>query len=70
MACAYALQKNRDAAFEWLDRSRAAGFDLGDYLTKDRDLRSLRDDPRWDRLVAETKREKKAKHDRVASLTR
>jgi tetratricopeptide (TPR) repeat protein len=50
IACGYALQGNRDAAFQWLQRSRDAGFDLGNYLEGDDDLEALHDDPRWDTL--------------------
>lgn len=65
MACAYALDGNEDAAFEWLHRSRAAGFELASYLNDDRDLRSLRRDPRWKQLVSEVKRDRK-KSSRIA----
>ncbi|MFL6247164.1 MAG: TPR end-of-group domain-containing protein [Thermoanaerobaculia bacterium] len=52
MACAYALQGNKDAAFDWLERARAAKFELEDYVDNDEDLESLQNDPRWDRLIA------------------
>lgn len=52
IACAYALQDNEDAAFEWLERAKAAKFDLDDYVHHDDDLDSLHNDPRWDKLVA------------------
>jgi tetratricopeptide (TPR) repeat protein len=51
MACAYALQGNRDAAFEWLARAKAAKFDLENYVDNDEDLESLHDDPRWDKFT-------------------
>ncbi len=47
MACAYALQKNRDAAFEWLDKAERSGFDVADHARSDDDLDSLHRDPRW-----------------------
>ncbi|HEV7763357.1 MAG TPA: M56 family metallopeptidase [Thermoanaerobaculia bacterium] len=52
MACAYALQDNEDAAFEWLERAKAAKFDLDDYVHDDEDLDSLHNDPRWEKLTA------------------
>ena len=52
-ACGYALQGNRDAAFQWLQKARAEGFDLSDHLDDDEDLESLHGDPRWDALVDE-----------------
>jgi beta-lactamase regulating signal transducer with metallopeptidase domain/tetratricopeptide (TPR) repeat protein len=51
IACAYALQDNRDAAFQWLERAKASGFDLREKVMHDEDLDSLRDDPRWRGLV-------------------
>jgi beta-lactamase regulating signal transducer with metallopeptidase domain/Flp pilus assembly protein TadD len=50
MACAYALQDNRDAAFEWLGKAGRAGFDVHGHASGDDDLDSLRDDPRWDSM--------------------
>ncbi|HYC61214.1 MAG TPA: M56 family metallopeptidase [Thermoanaerobaculia bacterium] len=50
-ACAYALMGNRDAAFEWLERAKAANFEVEDYVDHDEDLESLHDDPRWDKFV-------------------
>ncbi|HEX7833389.1 MAG TPA: hypothetical protein VF787_27310, partial [Thermoanaerobaculia bacterium] len=52
IACAYALQDDKDAAFDWLNRAKAAGFDLDDYLDDDDDLRSLRRDTRYKALLA------------------
>lgn len=62
MACAYALKGDRDAAFEWLNKARAAGFELRNYLGHDDDLDALHNDPRWDALRAELKAESRAKH--------
>jgi beta-lactamase regulating signal transducer with metallopeptidase domain/Tfp pilus assembly protein PilF len=53
MACIYALQGNHDAAFQWLERARAAKFNLENYLDDDDDLDSLHRDPRWKKLVQE-----------------
>lgn len=47
MACAYALQNDRDAAFEWLQRAEKAGFDVADHARHDDDLDSLHRDSRW-----------------------
>jgi tetratricopeptide (TPR) repeat protein len=55
IACAYALRGDKDSAFAWLDKARAAGFDLRSYLTHDEDLESLRDDPRYVKLKKEIK---------------
>ena len=51
IACGYALQGNRDAAFQWLEKARAEGFELHQYLHQDEDLESLHNDARWDALV-------------------
>lgn len=51
MACAYALQGNRDAAFEWLQKAEASGFEVADHARHDDDLDALHRDPRWDNVV-------------------
>jgi tetratricopeptide (TPR) repeat protein len=51
VACGYALAGNRDAAFQWLEKARVAGFDLRTHLRGDDDLDSLHDDARWDTLL-------------------
>jgi beta-lactamase regulating signal transducer with metallopeptidase domain/tetratricopeptide (TPR) repeat protein len=55
IACAYALQNNTDAAFQWLERAKASGFDLREQARHDEDLDSLHDDPRWQQLVARSR---------------
>lgn len=52
IACVHALQGNRDAAFEWLEKARAGELDLRSHLNGDDDLDSLHSDPRWDALRA------------------
>jgi len=51
IACAHALQKNADAAFDWLEKARAAGFGVGDRAHDDEDLASLRRDARWSKIA-------------------
>jgi beta-lactamase regulating signal transducer with metallopeptidase domain len=51
MACAYALQGNKDAAFDWLQRAKDAKFEVEDYVDHDDDLDSLRRDPRWKKFT-------------------
>lgn len=53
IACGYALQNNREAAFQWLNKARAQGFDLRGYLFSDDDLDSLHSDPRFEALADE-----------------
>jgi tetratricopeptide (TPR) repeat protein len=62
IACGYALQNKHDAAFEWLDRAREAGFELDQYIDGDDDLDSLHDDPRWDALRREVRANRRWKH--------
>jgi beta-lactamase regulating signal transducer with metallopeptidase domain/Flp pilus assembly protein TadD len=58
LACAYALQENKDAAFEWLARAESEGFELGNYLRSDDDLDALHGDPRWKALKERAKSSK------------
>lgn len=53
IACGFALQGNRDAAFQWLEKAKANNFELQNYLFNDEDLSSLHDDPRFDALAKE-----------------
>lgn len=47
LACAYALQGNRDAGVQWLEKSVNAGFDSPEKLHNDPDINNLRTDPRF-----------------------
>lgn len=47
LACSYALLGRLDDAFEALERALELGFDDGEHLDEDPDLRALRGDPRW-----------------------
>jgi tetratricopeptide (TPR) repeat protein len=62
MACGYALRGDRNAAFEWLNKARTAGFELSNYIDSDDDLEALHDDPRWEPLRDDVKAEYRAKH--------
>jgi beta-lactamase regulating signal transducer with metallopeptidase domain/Flp pilus assembly protein TadD len=61
LACANALAGNIDAAFNWLEKSEAAGEDVWNYARWDEDLDPLRADPRWKELKKRWK-EKEDKH--------
>jgi tetratricopeptide (TPR) repeat protein len=65
VACAYSMMGNRDAAFQWLDKSVAAGFDIGGSIG-DEDLNSLRSDPRFKRFqkIGDDEQKQKAKADK------
>jgi tetratricopeptide (TPR) repeat protein len=66
IACAHAMMGNRDTAFEWLEKSVDAGFDIGGYINGDEDLDSLRSDPRFKRFsrMAEDQHNDKHKSDK------
>ncbi|MBX3396573.1 MAG: dienelactone hydrolase family protein [Phycisphaerae bacterium] len=54
-ACMYALNKKKDKSFEHLFRSFEKGGLRGDpvtQLTRDTDLNSLHDDPRWEKALS------------------
>ena len=55
MACIYALAGNIPKAFEYLDKSLAAGFDDYLHLVNDRDLASLMNLPQWKTILAKYK---------------
>lgn len=50
VACAYSMLNQRDAAFQWLDRALAAGFDSYGDLSWDKDLDNLKSDSRFKRF--------------------
>ena len=51
VACVYALKKDKDKAFEWLHKAVAAGFRQADHMDNDSDMDSLRDDPRYAKVI-------------------
>jgi tetratricopeptide (TPR) repeat protein len=53
LACAYALTGRTDEALEALQASREAGYDFAHGMRTDSDLDSLRDDPRFQELLAD-----------------
>lgn len=59
LACFSALVGRKDEALEWLERAVEAGFYAPRKITQDSDLRSLRDEPRFEAAV-ERAREKAA----------
>jgi len=50
-ACVHALKGEADKAFATLDEAIKAGFGGADHMKKDDDLKSLRNDPRFDAAV-------------------
>ena len=61
IACGYARSNQNDAAMQWLEKARAAGFQLCNYLDSDSDLNNLRSDPRFRQLRRDVKADKEAK---------
>lgn len=51
IACAYALQGDKDQAFEWLHKASAAGYRSTRQLERDSDMDSLREDPRFAEVI-------------------
>jgi beta-lactamase regulating signal transducer with metallopeptidase domain/tetratricopeptide (TPR) repeat protein len=58
IACGYARSNQSDAAIDWLQKARAAGFQLSSYIDHDDDLNSLRSDPRFRQLRKEVRADK------------
>src|SRR5262249_53581715 len=65
-ACALARAGKKDEACKWLGKAYDAGFDLEDYLDRDRDLRSLRGDPRFAALSSKVLGGRTSRRDREA----
>ncbi|MGZ5475460.1 MAG: TPR end-of-group domain-containing protein [Thermoanaerobaculia bacterium] len=63
IACGYARANQNDAAMEWLQKARAAGFKLGHYIEHDDDLNNLRSDPRFRELRKQVRAESRHKDD-------
>lgn len=61
--CAHALTNDKDAAFVWLRKAIDAGFRNTAHLRSDRDLVSLRNDPRFQKLLAELGPDKVRQYD-------
>ncbi|MDQ3118289.1 MAG: hypothetical protein M3Q89_01760, partial [Verrucomicrobiota bacterium] len=57
IACAYALMNKTDLAIEWFERTVNEGFNCYPMFENDSNLNSLRDDPRFRRIM-ETERTK------------
>lgn len=51
LGCSYALVGRKDDAFEALSRAVDLGYGDAGWMSRDHDLDSLRDDPRFKRLV-------------------
>ena len=57
IACTYAVLREPDKALAWLERSAEAGFPCWAFFRVDPHLESLRDEPRFQRLVTDLERE-------------
>jgi tetratricopeptide (TPR) repeat protein len=51
LACVYALEGERDLAFEWLERAINLGNENNLWFESDPNWENLRDDPRFDELM-------------------
>lgn len=60
IACVEARKGRVDAAFAFLEKANAAGFDDGSSLEKDPDLAALRGKPKWASIVAGAARNRAA----------
>ena len=56
LACSFALVGEKDEAFRALRRAVQLGYRDWDHLKRDSDLKSLRDDPRFENLLSRKKR--------------
>ncbi len=60
-ACSYALSGGKENAFKYLQKSVDLGFLNVRHISSDSDLKSLRDDPRWKKILDKAKARSKAK---------
>ena len=56
LACSYALTDHKEDAFQALEHAIELGYDDFDWLKRDKDLKNLHDDPRFDRLLKQNER--------------
>ena len=56
IACIYAVTGEKDKAFKWLSKAVRAGFKDTAFMAKNRDMDSLRDDPRYAKIIVRMKR--------------
>lgn len=56
LACSYALLGKPDEAFDALEKAVERGFSDAEHLARDEDLKSLRDDPRFKKLLERVKK--------------
>jgi Flp pilus assembly protein TadD len=52
VACLSVMNGDKERAFELLDRAITLGWSRPEWLRQDPDLAPLRDDPRYERLIA------------------
>ena len=57
IACLQALAGAKDAAFSWLDLTIKAGYGNIEHMAKDSDFISLHEDPRWQAMLTNAKKE-------------
>lgn len=58
IACMNCLLGNEAEAYKWLDKLADAGYDDADYLVKDDDFKSMRDDERFKKIVSRMRGER------------
>ena len=51
VSCAYALLGEKEKALDWLEKSVENGFNQFDHMEEDPDLDSLRDEPRYKKII-------------------
>jgi eukaryotic-like serine/threonine-protein kinase len=56
LACVYALENERELAFEWLERSITLGNENKQWFESDSNWEQLREDPRFDELMRKIER--------------
>ena len=56
LACCHALEGNKDASIDWLEKAVKSGYDEWEEARADEDLELIKNDPRFEQLVDRMKR--------------
>ena len=65
IACAHCLMGDKAKAFDWLEKAIAKGYSDADHMANDFDLRTIRGEPRFRRMLKELRDRKRKPRKKV-----